>query len=522
MPIENMQKKRSTQQAIQIISFLLFILTPLISAVLFCLKDGRSINDIYIPLGGWSDEITYYKQIEGILSHGMPKGYFGYNQSRALYGPLGVWGLLPLIPYIVWGFFFGWNYCSPIYANIFFGTLALAGVYFILRPRKRTMGILALFWLCNQFLNRYVCSGVIETSVMMQLMLVIALGEYLLSERIRTQTNRSFTPAKDRTAMLLCTVLISFMTLSRPYFAVLYLIPLWKALREQKKIWGIALPFAAAGTLVLFFLNNHYFCSTYFSNVLSFDSILDAGIGGFFLQITDSLIHIVKLIWYALRYSGSGVGWYYLLLGTELLVMLCTCISRKVKKQKMPPLFVATLIGNCLILLSIIIMYDLGVGARHILALIVVNAVLLLTEVHWGWGVVLAGICLFSIYRTCGADALPYQNDAYVAYMKELETAFAEVVQVTDTLSYDNVVAMPTADHAAANPDVAVCTYYGLMFAMPSGVGISLDFEDFYENPENLKAGYILVHPDGQIRQTLEEIGMTCVYEREECMLYKR
>lgn len=515
-------KKFSTQRLIQIISFLLFILTPLISAILFCLKDGKSINDIYIPLGGWSDEITYYKQIEGILSHGMPHGYFGYNQSRALYGPLAVWGLPPLIPYIIWGGFFGWNYCSPIYANIFFGTLALTGVYFILRPQKRTMGIISLFWLCNQFLNRYVCSGVIEISVMMHLMLVMSLGEYLLSDQIRTQTNRSFTPAKDRIAMIFCTVLISFMTLGRPYFAVLYLIPLWKALRERQKKWMILLPFVALGTLALFFLNNHYFCSTYFSNVLSLEGIIEGGISSFLLQIINSLIDIIKVIWYAIRYPGSGIGWYYLQLGLELLVMLCTCIICKIKKHKMPPLYISTLIGNCLILLSIIILYDLGVGARHFLALIVVNAVLLLFEGHWCWDVALAAICLFSIYRTGGADALPYQNDAYVAYMNELETDFANVIQVTDVLSYDNVVAMPTADHVASNPDMSVCTYYGIMFALPSGMGISLDFEDFYENPENLKAGYFLVHPDGQIRQTLEKMGMKCIYEREELMLYQR
>ena len=87
----------------KILIIIIFVLTPLISAVLFCLKDGRRIDEVYIPLGGWSDEITYYKQIEGILSHGMPRGYFGYNQSKALYGTLGVWGLVPLIPYVIWG-----------------------------------------------------------------------------------------------------------------------------------------------------------------------------------------------------------------------------------------------------------------------------------------------------------------------------------------------------------------------------------------------------------------------------------
>lgn len=305
-----------------------------------------------------------------------------------------------MIPYIIWGFFFGWNYVSPIYANIFFGILALTGIYFILRPRKKTMASLSLFWICNQFLNRYVLSGVIEASVMMQLVFVIACGEYLLSARIRCQENRNFTPRKDKVVMILCTALISFMTLARSYFAVLYLIPLWKALLDKKKAWVISLPLVAMTTIVLFFVNNHYFCSTYFSNVLSLEHLGSNGIGGIFSLIFQSFVDIIKLIWYAIRYKGSGVGWYYLLLGTELLIMFSTCIYRKLKKRPVPPLYVATLIGNILILLSIIILYDLGVGARHILALIVANMVLLLIEGDWYYGVLLSGICLFSLYQT--------------------------------------------------------------------------------------------------------------------------
>ena len=60
------------------------------------------------------------------------------------------------------------------------------------------------------------------------------------------------------------------------------------------------------------------------------------------------------------------------------------------------------------------------------------------------------------------------------------------------------------------------------MFAMPAGVGISLDYEDFYNMPENIKARYILVHPDGLIRQKLEAIGMYCIYENEEPALYSK
>lgn len=101
-------KKR---KVLYMIGVILFIITPFLSVALFCLKDGKMFWDVYLPLGGWSDEITYYKQIEGILSYGMPRGYFGYNQSRALYGTLGVWGLQPLLPYCLWGGGIGLGLC---------------------------------------------------------------------------------------------------------------------------------------------------------------------------------------------------------------------------------------------------------------------------------------------------------------------------------------------------------------------------------------------------------------------------
>lgn len=499
-----------------------FVLTPILSAILFCMKDGRRISDIYIPLGGWSDEITYYKQIEGILSYGMPRGYFGYNQSRALHGSLGVWGLTPLIPYVIWGYFFGWNYCSPIFANIFFCVIALIAICIFLRPEKRWMVTFAVFWVTNQFLNRYVLSGVVEASVMTQLMLVITGGEYLLSDRIREQKERVFSAQKDTAVLLFVTLLICILTVARPYFAVLFLIPFWKAIIDRRKGWVAGLPFVTVMTIAAFFLNNYYFCSTYFRNMLSFEEVRSGGIVGFWERLSASLIEIVKLIWYAVRYKGSGVGWYYLLLLIELSAMFCVCIYRICRHRKAPRMFIAALIGESLILLSIIELYDLGVGARHILALITVNMVLLMLEVHFTWGIVLAAVCVVSIFQTQGADVLPYGNEEYMEYMETLEQEFNRIVQVTGEISYDNVVAMPTADRNAHEPERGVCTYYGLLFAMPAGVGISLDYEDFYDNPENIKAKYIMVHPEGKIKDMLENMGMHCAFENEELMLYVR
>ena len=47
-----MNKLFFNSNKLKLVTFFLFVTTPLISAVLFCLKDGKLISDVYIPLGG--------------------------------------------------------------------------------------------------------------------------------------------------------------------------------------------------------------------------------------------------------------------------------------------------------------------------------------------------------------------------------------------------------------------------------------------------------------------------------------
>ena len=514
-------KRNNVRHILKFVYVTIFILTPLISAILFCLKDGKLISDVYIPLSGWSDEITYYKQIEGILSHGMPKGYFGYNQSKALYGPLGVWGIIPLVPYVIWGFFCGWGYVSPIYANIFLSVIAFGVIFLVLKPSRKSMGAFSLFWITCHFLNRYVLSGVVEASIIMQLVVVIACGEYLLSENVREQKERSFSWRKDSSALIVCTFMICMLTLARPYFAVLYLIPFWKAVKDKKWGWIISLPLLACVIIILFFVNSFYFCSTYFTNIFSFESLKSAGISGVYSLIYNNIVEIMKLIWYAIRYKDS-VGWYYILLFLELAIMILKCIYGIIKKKKIPDIYIITVVGEVLILISFMLMYSVNVGARHILSLIVANALILIIESHCAWGVVLAIVSACSIILAGGFLDNSYRTAEYSEFMEDLRLQFAENVIVTDELSYDNVVGIATADTDENNSENKVSAYYGLMFALPAGVGVSLDFEDFYENPDNVKARYILVHPDGKIKTTLEKSGMECVIEGEDFLLYKK
>lgn len=498
----------------KIVSFaagVLFILTPLLSGILQCALDGKTLADIYIPLGGWSDEITYYKQIESMVSHGIPRGYFGFNQSKAIWGPFAYWGVLPLIPYVIWGVVFGWTYTSPIYANIFFCILAFAFIYFMLHPDKKWCFSFSLFWLFFQYLNRHILSGVVEASVIQQLVFIVVIGECLLSDKVREKVE--ITSRKEKILLITCIVFIFFMTVVRPYYAVLYLIPFWAVVRDKNKVGMITVPAVALLSIIVFVIYKKYTCAAYFNDVILVDEMFAEGIKGIGTQIWGDIVELGKYIWYALRYHDA-VGWYYIFLFVELFIMLLVVVYGLFKKRAIPRMYVVTLIGNGLILLSIMLLYSLVVGGRHILALIVVNAILLLTETHISIGGGLAVLGILCSLLAGQKEPIPYANKEYVAWLENLKAVFAEHMEVTDQLSYDNVVGMPVSGDAV--------TYYGYLFAVPAGMGVSIDFWEMYEEQGNIKAKYIIAHPNAGVRDRLEAVGMECVVEMDELVLYVR
>jgi len=106
--------------------------------------------------------------------------------------------------------------------------------------------------------------------------------------------------------------------------------------------------------------------------------------------------------------------------------------------------------------------------------------------------------------------------------MENLEDTFAEYMEVTDTLSYDNVVGSLVSGCSKEDESREAVPYYGYLYAVPAGMGVSIDFWEMYEEPENIKAKYIIAHPDAKVRDRLEEAGLKCVLEMEELVLYIR
>jgi hypothetical protein len=66
-------------------------LLPLLCCVIHCAYQGYTIGDVYLPSSEWNDELFYFKQVEAMLSHGYPYGYFGFNESHALKLSFAAW-----------------------------------------------------------------------------------------------------------------------------------------------------------------------------------------------------------------------------------------------------------------------------------------------------------------------------------------------------------------------------------------------------------------------------------------------
>ena len=65
-----------------------FGLFPLLCAMVYCMKDGHVPGDVFLPSSYWNDELMYFKQVEAVVSHGLPRGWFGFNEAHGSVYPI--------------------------------------------------------------------------------------------------------------------------------------------------------------------------------------------------------------------------------------------------------------------------------------------------------------------------------------------------------------------------------------------------------------------------------------------------
>ena len=242
---------------------LLLALVPVLCCVAYCAAQGRWIWEVYLPSSQWNDELFYYKQVEGILSHGYPQGYFGFNESHALKLSFAAWSPVLVFPWVIWGLMFGWNLASPVLCNIFLLSLACFLYVWLVRPSWRQLGMVALlFGLYNNF-ARYMLSGMPEAICFAMVILFYGAAVNYLRRRKNYKLVVLFAMS--------CT-----MTLMRPYLILFLLLPCWLwILGSRRGRWLRVLGSAAilGATLGLYGAINHYLGAEYITPLFYTDWI---------------------------------------------------------------------------------------------------------------------------------------------------------------------------------------------------------------------------------------------------------
>jgi len=502
-------RKRRNKTYIFLLSGLILIVSPLLSAVFFCAKDGHMLTEVYFPLSGWSDEITYFKQIEAIVNGGI-KGYFGFNQSKAMIGGLAYWGPFPLVPYCIWGWLFGWNYLSPIYANIALQMISMLAIFIILKPDIKRSLLLAITYVLLPIINRHVISCMAESFYIAMVSVCMACGVFLLSDKYEEKRQ----PRSTVAILCICLFASAYLTSTRAYYAILFLFPFVFACKNKKPNVAISSIVVCVFSFAIFAITRHFLCADYYGGVIGIGVKEKIG------MIPENIISILQYSWYAIRYKDSTVSWSYASWLISLACVVLFGLFYAITRRRIEWIGCSLLIMEISLLFGVLILYNISVGGRHFLALFFANVIYLVLEadIKFAIPVIIIGVAQFWLINS--HEAIPYRDYEYAEWLDLVKEDMNNVISLTDTLSYSNVLGMPTSDVSRDGTDSSVCTYYGYMFAAPAGMGISLDSEIFYKDISNINAKYVMAHPKGKISEKLEEAGWECILNEEAFAIY--
>ena len=472
---------------------------------------GVSLGKIYLPASAWSDEVYYAKQLSAVVTHGVPQGYFGFNESHAEIGRFAAWGPAAFYLYAIPGLIFrGQN--AFLYCNLFW---VLAGwLCFVWGTRldwKRQL----LFGVGIAALNapvRYVFSAMQEP-----LHYALVLAVLGLAAGIRRGCRHA--GAVWAALFALCAVA----TLVRPYNAVLWLFPLVLAWPCCKAVGGTVVGAAAsaAGTLVLM---KKFYAPYLFANVDL--GAVEELLHGHFWAAVRSVYYKLLGAWQQLGQEiadGTRVGSCYLLLFALLLVTLACVIWNAAHKQ---PVFwkVCALVVTLVVFLALMLMYRPGEASRHTIVYDLLLLAALVAEqpplTAAATPVLLAVLSVAGIRMTTARGdsdtstfTMPVYNAGLSQEVADLQTALTESqARLTSDDPWDHVCAYALGGGS----------HFGMLYAVPDGMGLQFDEDTYLLDPANeIHSRYVMASTDSDVAQYLEENGWALLYEGTSAAVYE-
>lgn len=525
---------RQDQRALTLCKALLLALLPILCCAVGSTVQGRSIGETYLPSSEWNDELFYYKQVESIVKFGYPQGYYGFNESHGLKLSFAAWSPVLVLPWVVWGFLFGWNLMSPIICNILLMTAALFLFAWLVRPTWKQMGVLTLLFCLYTPFVRYMLSGMPEIICISHLIVFYGLAvSYLREERAGK--------------LMWMFVLSGLLTLMRPYMLLFLLLPVcfWiGAARRKGKIWlGILGSCLVSGAiLACYALIKHYFGAEYFHPLFFTEWIttfftdgFGAGVHNFFSTLywkgRDFYAHTVQGLRTGLA-SGAFFAGY--LATMAVLLWQSAADARKLKNlsdgqvKLRAQLAVEAHLAFSFIgmLFALLLMYKLTEGSKHLLTFMAVGVfVVALMETKFYKKAVILGAVFAYLYTYMAVDPYDYQVPYVEADRKtqveDWSGRFENALELTeeDVPNYDNVVIWVFDEQSAEGEAMK----WQLLYALPEGYGISCCQKDYVlEHLEELNSRYVAAQSGAEVDARCAAAGYEELARDEDMVLYGR
>ena len=504
-----------------ILQTLIFTLFPLLCASAYCLKDGHMLWDVFLPASYWNDELMYFKQVEAIVSHGLPQGWFGYNEIHGSVYPFAAWSPVILLPWVVWGKLFGWYLTSPVYANIVFTMIAMGAFALLARPTlKQSISVLGLLALFVPY-TRYMLSGMPESLCMCLGIWFVALSiSYVRSERLWK--------------LFALTAIVLFLTLSRPYLGLFFLVPIWFAVRKHR-LWGsLSMAAVIGGAAAGYVWITKLCCSPYIEPIIETQWLsvfgtdgLTGGISYIFSTLADRFFYLFDhFLKRAVKY-GLFSGALYGVAGLLALILLIRGIwaFKKKRDEELRLFCLFQFIATAGMILALFLFYLTGDGAKHLMIFIVAGLLLTaMIEERWMLMKLCTGaLCLyfFIIKALAPYDwQVPYDDGALGAEAEMLQRQMMAEMDLEDSGSrFDNTVIWLASDMVG---EESITASWGLLYMVPEGYGINFCTQQYAaEHLDDLQSRYIAAVPGGTIDRELEAAHKTRIAETEHMRVYR-
>ena len=512
---QKFELNETTQLILKCAGALLF---PVFLVLFYCLIRGIRISDIYAPASINNDCLFYYKLVEGVRYGGIPRGYFGFNESRAMVGSFAAWSPVMLLPWVLWSIPFGWSYASAFISNVVIFSIALSLFVFLTDIDWKNELILFGMFLLYPSLPIHLTNCLPEVPIAS--IALIFLGLCIKNIKIERDINLVF--------ML---ILSFILTLIRPYMFLLMIIPFYFLIKKDAKKGLFQVAILSVISLASYFLVSYFFTAEYFTPLFDLSSarmIIEGRFVEFFWtnvytvrSMKDGLLEVLR----GAFTFGQTSGIQYVMF---IVLFLFTAIKifDKEEKDARPVSIIMTITYLILSLAIIFLLQKVNEGARHVWVFTIIGCALLAVYEFNIPNNIMKGLVaiLFLIFIFKGS-LVPTDYDVPVK-TNECEEAVnfwsetAEKIEVKNELDFDNTIIWVFIDYRDDKQEV---TPFSGLFAMPKKMGISCCYPDYVlDNFSTLKSKYIFTLTDGKVAAKCEEENYELVASFNNASLYKK